>query len=361
MAGSPRGADGGFVLLVFMVTLIPLLLVAATYTQTMIVNGHEVGSELDHELAFLAAESGIDDAIFKGQTGQLHHGVSYTRDMGNGVSFKVEPTHLTEDLNDNDGDSEVDEPDEDVFQVVVTGRYRNMTKRVAAYLGPVPLVTSITNAVTMTNPTISIDLRGTARVSGINVDMTGKPIGSGDVPGLAITDPNAVSYLMSELTPSEQSQVLGLGGPPSIAKADDIDLGEMVAQVQNTANLVLTSSKYANYDFGDGPGGKFNVIYRDGDLEFAGNSHGAGVMLVKGSLEMKGNFRFDGIVIVLGDVTNSAGTALIQGGLIIGAGGNLLQLKGTADIRFSTTVISSANASSGKYVAFNGWQDLSAK
>lgn len=360
MSASSRNANDGFVLIVFIVTLVPLLLVAGTYTLTMTGNSNELSSELDQELAFLAAESGVDDAIYKGETGLLKHDVSYTRDLGNGVSFLVEPTHLKVDGKDNDGDGKIDEDDEDVFQVIVTGRYRNVTKRIAAYLGPVPLIPSLTSALAVTNPSVVLDLNGTVTISGYNVDLNGNPTGSNDMPGLTTTD-TSTSHLLSELDPLEQSMVQGVGGTPSLGTSPSIDLVSLVAQIQNTADLVLTAASYNSYSFGDATTGDVHVTYRDGDVKFGGNSKGAGIMLVTGDLTMQGNFKFDGIIVVLGDIIDSSGTAVINGGIIQGDSGGRIDFNGTVDVHYSETSIAVANSTSGKYVAFNGWQNLSAK
>jgi len=360
MSQPPRSANDGFVLIVFIVTLVPLLLVAGTYTLTMTGSSNELSSELDHELAFLAAESGVDDAIYKGETGLLKHNVSYSRNLGNGVSFSVEPTHLKVDGKDNDGDGKIDEDDEDVFQVIVTGRYRNIKKRVAAYLGPVPLIPSLTSALAVSNPSVVLDLNGTVKISGFNVDLDKNPIGSGDVPGLTTTE-SSTAHLLSELDPLEQSMVIGDGGTPSLGTSSSVDLVSLCAQIQNTADLVLTAAAYNSYDFGDGATSDVHVTYRDGNVTFGGNSHGAGIMLVTGDLTMNGNFRFDGVIVVLGNIINSSGTAQIYGGIIQGDSGGLIDFNGTVDVYYSDTAIAVANSTSGKYVAFNGWQNLSAK
>ena len=161
------------------------------------------------------------------------------------------------------------------------------------------------------------------------------------------------------MTPTEQTKVVGPGGPPSLGTADPIDITTLVAQLRNSANLILTSNMYASYSFGDGGAGTANITYRDGNVTFAGNSTGAGVLVVTGDLEMKGTFRFDGVIIVLGKILNSAGNATIYGSILQGPAGGKLEAKGTLDINYSSEAINLANNVSGQYVAFNGWQELS--
>ena len=61
-------------------------------------------------------------------------------------SFTTTPSYLKTDGKDNDGDGNIDEPDEDVYQVVVSGTYRNTTRRLAAYVGMTPVAPSFDSA-----------------------------------------------------------------------------------------------------------------------------------------------------------------------------------------------------------------------
>lgn len=349
----------GFILVTILTLLIPVVLVAAALTSTMSGRSDALRSEIDEEIALLAAESGVDDAIFRGRIGTLADGVTYTRAIGLGQSFSVEPTYLKTDGLDNDGDGDIDEDDEDVFQVVVTGTYRNINRRIAAYLGPVPLIPPLGSPLNTQDPNVIIDLKGTPLLDGNDYNIDGTPGPGPAQPGLAIAPPGTVAHLLSEMSPSEESQVIGSAPAPSVDVAPAIDVTTLVAQMQNIANIVLTSPMYAGYDFGDASLGQANIAFRNGDVTFSGNSQGSGILVVTGDLSMKGNFRFDGVIIVLGKIVNSAGTAEVNGAILQGAGGGLIQTKGNFDLRYSSQAIALANAISGRYVSFNGWQELS--
>ena len=140
-----------------------------------------------------------------------------------------------------------------------------------------------------------------------------------------------------------------------------LDLATLVAQAKNAASIVLTNSLYDAFDFGDASAGTAYITYREGDVKFTGNSRGAGLLVVTGNLEMVGTFRFDGIVVVLGDIDNSSGTAEIYGGLVQGPAATQLKFTGTSDVYFSTQALDIANTLTSRYVAFNGWQELSRK
>ncbi|MHC4513738.1 MAG: bactofilin family protein [Planctomycetota bacterium] len=350
--------EQGFALVTIFTLMIPLLVAVVAFIATMNSRSNELRLEYDLELALLAAESGVDDAIYQGRTGNLVDGKVYTRDLGSGQSFTVQPTYLKDDGTDNDADGFIDEDDEDVFQVVVTGTYRRTTRRVAAYLGPVPLLPKLQAAMTTQDPGIEIVLKGTPLVSGNNLNIDGGDGSGADMPGLAIVPPGTVAHLLSELGPVEQDNVVGAGGPPSLATASSVDIVTLVAQIQNAANLILTTNMYSEYRFGDASLGTANTTFRNGDVTFTGNVRGAGVLVVTGDLEMRGNFRFDGVIIVLGRIINGAGTAQIYGSVLQGPKGGKLEAKGTLDIHYSAEAVDLATKVSGLYVAFNGWQEL---
>ena len=210
------------------------------------------------------------------------------------------------------------------------------------------------------DPNVVIELKGTPRMSGydLNIDGSGGP--GPDVTGFEIGPTGTLAHLNSELTGSEPSKVIGTGGTPSLSVATTpIDVQTIVNQVKNIANIVLITDKYSAFKFGDASKGEANIIYRDGDVTFSGNSRGSGVMVVTGQLTMSGKFRFDGVIIVLGPVSNSAGTTKIRGAIIQGGNGGGVQTKGTFDLDYSSEAIALANSIAGRYVSFNGWQELS--
>jgi len=354
-----RSEDQGFVLIALLAMLLPLVLIIGASTATMNSRSSRLQAEIALEKSLLAAESGLDAAIFEANEGSLTHGDSFSLQYAPDHSYTVDPTYLGNDLTDNDSDGLIDEADEDVFQLVIAGTYQNTTRRIAAYLGPVPGLTAPASAVTFQNPGVTLDLRGSSAVTGDNYNIDGtRGSSAADMPGMTTVSPGTVATLGSELTGSEPSMVTGVGGTPSLAATAPTDLTELVALLRNAANITLTNSLYAAYSFGDASTGSLNVIFRDGDVKFAGNSQGAGILVVTGDLTAVGTFRFDGIVIVLGDIKNSSGNMLVNGAVIQGPAGGLFQLKGTGDFRYSQEAVDLARSLSGVYVIFKGWQEL---
>jgi hypothetical protein len=353
-----RAGQHGFALIALFALMIPMLIIVGAFSSTMTGRTNELRVELDEELALLACESGVDDAIYQGRIGNLTSGGNYNRSLGNGQSFVVEPTYLGDDSQDNDGDSKVDEKDEDVFQIIVTGRYRQTQRRIAAYLGPIPLLPAIEAAVVTHDPNVAVQLQGTPLITGNDTNINGGAGPGPNVPGIAIAPPGTVSHLDSELTGSERTKVQGIGPSPSLGVATAIDIPTLVAQIQNVANLVLTSDQYSSFTFGDASADTTKIAYRNGNVKFAGNTRGAGILVVTGNLTVVGNFRYDGVIIVLGEIDNSAGTAQIYGSILQGPAGGAITFKGTADVRYSSEAVALANSASGAYVSFIGWQEL---
>jgi hypothetical protein len=170
-----------------------------------------------------------------------------------------------------------------------------------------------------------------------------------------------VAQLQGMIPAGSQSKVLGSGATtPSLGvTATPVDFPGTQLLIQNSANLVLSSGTYNNLQFGNGLANNFNVIYRNGDVSFRGNTQGAGIMFINGNLDIVGSFRFDGIIYVTGSVNMHGTTTFIYGAVVTGPTTPSFALQGTTHVRFSSQAISQATAVlPTKYLAFNGWQEI---
>jgi hypothetical protein len=162
------------------------------------------------------------------------------------------------------------------------------------------------------------------------------------------------------MTAGEQGQVRGDTPSPSIdisTTYGPTQVAEVVAQARNAAQIVVTNSRVASVTYGTVAGPQY-IVYREGDMRITGNSTGAGLLVVNGDLEIVGTMRWYGVVIVTGNFRCGAGTAQIHGATVIGEQGGDFDLRGTADLRFSREAIDLAVRLTGRYVAFNGWQEI---
>ncbi len=351
--------DGGFVLIAVLAFLLPMALLLGTYTMSMNGRSEVLVDEITQERALLAAESGIDFAVYQAKIGNLKNNIVLNGTLSTDATYSVTPTWLKTDSVDNDGDSLVDEADEDVYQVLSVGTYRNVHRKVVSYLGPSTALPTLNTAVSLQCQTPKILIQGSALISGKNSKLGGGAASSAfDKEGLSIATPATVATLSAELTGAEGSKVQGQSASPSLATTSPVDFAALESGISNSAGIVLTSATYASKTFGDSSLGQHYICYRNGNVKFTGNVSGAGVLFITGNLTLAGNFRWDGVVIVMGDVTSASGTADIYGALVQGPAGQNLTMKGNCAFHYSQAGVDLASNLTLRYVAFNGWQEI---
>ncbi len=357
---EPSPQDGVATVALVLV-LVPLMLVIGSYLQTMSERNQRLSLEVREEQALLAAESGIDYALNEARRGTLTAGSGaafpFAGTLPGGSTFEVLCVYLGGDGVDNDGDGDADEEDEDVFQVVSQGDLQGSRRRIAAYLGFSTFLPDLEGAVTVTNPDIRITIGGSGRTHGDNHALSGGLVGSGDTYGIAITPPGDEDDLDDELSSSEEANVTGLGGTPSLGEADPIDVQQIVDFARNSASVVITNTNVSSASIGSAATPV--IAYREGDIRIQGNTTGYGLLVVNGSLRIGGTFRWDGVIVCTGTFECGTGTAQIYGGLVQGPESADLILRGTIDMRYSSAGVALASGLTGRYVAFNGWQEIS--
>jgi hypothetical protein len=345
-----------------LVILVPLLVLVGSYLLTMSGRNSRLQLEVREERAMLLAESGVDVALHEARLGTLVAGPMATYDFAgslpNGDRYEVRCTYLGADGVNNDawtGDTSVDEADEDVFQVVSTGTSGAGQRRVAAYLGFSAFLAAPGSSITVLNQNPNVRIAGSAQVAGRNYDLTGALVGSGDTFGISIAAPATTANLLATMTAGEQAAVTGGLGVDGTFTQAEVD--EIVAQSRDAAQIVVTNGVVPTATWGSTSGPQY-IVYREGNLRITGNSTGAGLLVVNGDLTIRGTFTWYGVVIVTGQFACGSGTARIYGGAVIGEAGDDLDLRGTIDIRYSAPAIDLAVDLTGRYVAFNGWQEI---
>ena len=349
---SSRQGEEGFAAIALVLVLVPVLMVIGSYVQSMTERNQRLLLETREEQAMLAAESGIDYALNEARRGTLVAGVgrqyTFTDTLPNGSLFTTVCTYLKGDGVDNDADGSIDEADEDVFRVVSNGTTQNSRRRVAAYLGFSTYLPELEGAIT---------LSGAARADGRNYTLAGGLVGSGNTYGIAITPPGDEDDLDDEINGSEDAKVLGTGGSPSIGEAPDLDVQQIVDFARNSASVVITNTNVSAVTYGSAAAPV--VAYREGDVRIQGNSQGWGLLVVNGTLRIAGTFNWYGVIVCTGTIDCGSGTARVHGGMLQGPSSLALTLTGTIDARYSEAGVDLASALTGRYVAFNGWQEIS--
>jgi hypothetical protein len=107
----------------------------------------------------------------------------------------------------------------------------------------------------------------------------------------------------------------------------------------------------------------FPIIYYDGDLDLQANGRGQGILMVNGDLRVRGTFDFYGLIIVKDDIERASGTMNIFGS-VMSRNVRLIDmgsvLTGTQNINFSTCAVESALRGSAILVQVRerGWAQL---
>ncbi|MFQ5507132.1 MAG: hypothetical protein ACE5F1_20365 [Planctomycetota bacterium] len=376
-SGGQNASNAGSTMVVLIASMMPLLVITSAAVMTMSGKNQRLLDEIRHERAFLAAEAGVDEALFMARTGTLGTGSSSVRDFGNGMAFSMTPSHLQTDGIDNDRDGLTDEADEDLFHLAIIGTYRGVEKRISAYLGRTTGLPAVEGGVSLAevppNNSLTVRVETGSEISGWE---NGNPASGTGVPGLSVpagSSANVISRfwgssasLIVGAPPSRRRRGRGMSGTPSITEATNpLDLASIVNGVRNAADIVLTKG-IDNANLGNAGTGDFHVIYGEGNIFFKKGGTGAGIMVVKGELRFERNFRFDGLVVVLGKARVWKGSVL-EGAIIMGIDPDhptesSLWVSELGRVRFSQAILDRVGIiapPSGKYVTFNGWQQLS--
>ena len=348
------GSDQGFVLVAVIATLIPLLLIVGASSSLLTGGLSRVRDAVADSQAFLAAESGIDSAIHRATSGTLTGG-GFTADMGRGMTHTVTYFELGTDGIDNDLDTVVDEPDEDVLRVFSVGEYRTSKLTLVAYLGRVQGITDIKGAMLLQGSPV-VKLWDNAYITGhnTNLDRTlGDPAFS--VEGLS-SPPATAADLAAAIDASEAPMIQGIGGSPSLGLGTQ-DLPALIGSYRQAATNVISGLTHKNVNWGDSATGDWVVSYANHDLIIKGNnSKGAGILICEGQIKIYDGFVFDGLIIATEEL-QVYNDVEILGGIIVGDTAGQFHMKNDTKITYSKEVIDIVRTLGlGEYVLFNGWQ-----
>jgi hypothetical protein len=349
-----NAAERGALLVTLLVVMVPLLLLVVGATSVMMGRNSKLLQELQETKALLAAEAAVEEAAQRAQAGALVLETIVPRDFAAGVTNSYVATSLATDDDDNDGDGLIDEADERAFEIIATGRHARAVRRVSAIvIEPAPLPSFSAAILALGTPDITT--RGTARVSGFDTNINGtRAPAAGDVAGIATEPPNDTAGLLSRYTRIGSSAVVG--SPPFDTTATTYNLPGVMATVQNSVgNYVPPGTITTN--LGSAAAGSWQVSYCPGNLQVSGNMTGAGILLVQGNLTVTGTMRWDGLVVVLGDYS-SGGSSLINGALIQGPGGRVINVFGTSVVRYSSAALRNLPTLLRSGVAINGVREI---
>ncbi len=361
------GQDSGSIMIALVLIVMPLLVLVSSAITTMTTRNYGQIRSIHNEQAMLAVESGLDEALYISRTAGLVSGTNISRTVGPDFSFVVEPLLASTDGIDNDGDTDVDEADENVYELTITGTYGNVTRKVIAYLGSTPGAMNIEGAAMTHNPSTVIEFSdGVLLIAGADKNIDGSPGPEPDMWGAAAAPPGTAADLLSNFVGPSQGDVTGIGPNPSFGEASaPIDLPTLEAEIIASATVVLTSASYSNQTWGDASIGDWEIVYRNGNVAFNGSNTGAGLLFVKGQFHAGESFRWDGIVIIDTHSGSDKDISLeddahINGALILGPTVRQLFMEDDPVVEYSSEAVAGASsvATGTGQILLSGWQEI---
>ena len=353
------GSEAGSVLVMLIGLAIPLLIMVVAAATTMVGRSKTLQADVKLEKALMTAESGIDEVLYRANLGILVPGNLITRDLGDGMGFEVMAVSLKTDGVDNDVDGLVDETDESVLMITVTGTFAGASRRIKAYLGQLPQATPFGGAANLSESNLQIEIEGASLVTGNDTNLDGTPGPNPAVPGMSVSPPGTIPDLLGTLNATEQPKVTGLGPAPSLGLGSVIDLASLARILKSSATQVLTSAEYDGATIGNALTNDYVIAYASSNLTLKAGTRGAGILLVEGNLHMA-DARWDGLIVCMGsDVEMEAGSSL-YGKIVQGpTGQSNFHLRGSSIFHSSQAMDGAFSAIPGKYVSFDGWHEVS--
>ena len=310
----------------------------------------EAQTLIQRERAFQVAEAGIDWGIaqIRSTRGAIPTPSTVVRspDSGSGGQFSVTYTAGNTNGVDDDGDGTADDADErDLVEIVSTGDVNGHRRTLRVMLRRSVEVPKLEAAIQFNVENPILDLSGNAfLVSGFEHLLNGTE-DSTRPPFAGIAAPGNVAALIAQVSSKNIDQIEGLGGTPSLAFVDPIDLDTLVEQARAAANVRLAGGTHAGTTtFGAPTEAGVMVVVAEDDVHLSGQTTGYGILVVDGDLRSSGQFIWTGIVIVRGRVTFTGGGSgkRIVGSLVIGeeisanTNSSEMRISGTVDLFFST-------------------------
>lgn len=376
--------ESGNMLFIVLLLIIPL---ASLGGSLLTLGGRslaEVDSAKSRALALINAESGLDAGLAQllDDPNNLAT-LSVTADGAQALRYRVTFEDLGADAVDNDGDGDVDEPDEAQFVRILSAGSMNVlgydadgapitqpgarstVKRLSATGRALAGLPTFPYAVYLGDPNAEIQFNGNSFViDGNDTNPDGTEGDGAAVAGISTTgDPDDI---IDQLSNQQEDNVLGDGGDPSVATTDPIDLQFYIDLYKGAADIKFTESTHYTGDLGSEPDGHFAITHAVGTLKLSGGGQGAGLLLVEGNLVITGGWDYVGVVIVTGQVIFRGGgggkrvfgTCLVGGDVVDNSNNSEdLELSGTVDIIYSTAAQASVGDATSTFTLF-GWQEF---
>ena len=365
--------ENGFVLILSMLLLLVVTLIGMSAVNTANFDNRISGNKRIFEQAFYVAEAGINEFLGRfreGATGELKDNAPSNPHW---KLFIASDAEMAEKIgySSSDADHIFVQSLQNPLAYGVEIRHKvNMTNHVITKAGaPLYIATSHGYAQDGGKKVIEADFIGSPTFDPPAALYTERPV---DVLGTStyiegkdrcgIRDkPGILTTLLESTNPINISGSPTIVGNPGIQySGEDLDLKEAVDYLKKDADLYTYdyNSNQTLTGYSDSWGtptstgtstpitywGPINVVYfnmhGDKTLKLAGNSHGAGILLVDGNLELNGGFTWYGVIIVTGALDyTGGGEKNVTGGVLTGEAATVqVDLGGNAGILYCSEV-----------------------
>ena len=231
--------------------------------------------------------------------------------------------------------------DYDTLLIRVTGIYEAESDTIRVqFVSKSLLVPKITASVAIESDCTIFDFAGNPQIRGIDTNMDGTTGPGPDLAGITLS--NVEDSTRFEAVAA--SNPTWVQGDPVVEVSLDpplIDLSDLVQYYAGLADLSYEGGNFNGVSWGSEESPV--IVYSNGNTSFGGSSIGYGVLAINGSLSMSGNPTWYGLIIASGGeslvIDASVGNPTIYGALHIGATVTELEMKGTADIFYSSEAI----------------------
>ena len=370
-------SERGIALVVILVLMTVLLAFTGAGLLFSSVNLKTASSLKAGNLAFYAADSGIQHALKLIPDGITFPYTAETTILDS-VSFASGYTYTVKAINDSENSRAI---------LTSTAVGSNGTNRVIkAYIARSVWIPP--GAIYLPGQPQYIETRfngSSFQINGNDANPGGAP-GSGaasPVPGISTSISGTTTEIIGSpggsLSSTQYSQIAGLGGSPSVRTSSmTIDVNQLATDliasgVEGIDRQTLPGGSYTGGEWGTSTLPKITHITGDGTV--TGVSTGWGVLIVDGNLSTRGTFTFSGLVILRGEgsIHGSAaadesatiyGTVLINESTTVDSG-NELEIGGSGKVYYSSLAIAKViNNWGGPFGSLSkptkliGWQEV---
>jgi hypothetical protein len=334
------GRQEGFVLIMIVLLVLPLLLLAGSAMNFLTSTGKQAREVVDQACAMQAVEAAIDFAVYRGNAGALPGNLSGSGTLSNGATW----TYNRGQHGHGPGQTTIStgRPTSPTRSATRSSRprtYRRATRRVIVYVRNI-MIPVIEGAVSMEDPNAIVMANGTDfTMDGRDHNVDGTLSGGPSVYGVTVNDPGTTAHLLSTLSPAQQALITGTGPSPS-ATTTTMNFNDTFTSLRPLAHNLITGGVYASIpNFGNVAANVYRITYVTGNVTISGNVSGAGILVIEGDLTLTGTFTYTGLVIVLGNVRFSGGGSgkMIRGGLLIDGDASVGDVSGSTGRSTSST------------------------